>query len=450
MPEEIKVDQRWLRYLPVVVRRRIEGRHELQQIIDNTGWLVGDRLLRMAVGLLISIWTARYLGPSDYGLLSYAVSFVGLFFAGASLGLEAIVTRDLVRYPEQQDQILGTSFLLRLGGGGAAAALALLVILLLKPAEPLVRLLVAITSIHLMLQAFEVIDLWFQSQVRSRSVVLAKNVAFLGMAAVRVLLLVNGAPVVAFAVANIVEITFGYCGLLVAYRRQGKHPTAWRFCRSTAMRFLQEGMPIILSSMMVMVYLRIDQVMIGQYAGSQEVGRYAAAVKLAEIWNLIPVVIVSSVFPNIIRSREQEERLFLGKLQKLYNLLSFCSYAVAVPLSLGAYLLITLLYGVPYASAAPMLILLLWAGLFANLAVARNAYLLTMGWSRVILALVVAGALTNVGLNLLLIPRFGGIGAGIASLVSYWVVAHGGCYLYRPLRVSARMLSHALLHPRFW
>lgn len=450
MTDELNSDQRWLSLVPQALRRRLAGRHELQQIIDNTGWLVGDRLLRMGVGLLISVWTARYLGPADYGLLSYAVSFVGLFFAGATLGLEAVVTRDLVRYPEQQGRILGTSFLLRLGGGGAAAALVLLVILLLKPADPLVQLLVSITSIHLMLQAFEVIDLWFQSQVRSRSVVLAKNVVFLGMAAVRVQLLTNGASVMAFAVANIVEIAFGYCGLLVAYRRQGEQLTAWRFCRSTAARLLQEGMPIILSSMMVMVYLRIDQVMIGQYAGSQEVGRYAAAVKLAEIWNLIPVVIVSSVFPNIIRSREQEERIFLGKLQKLYNLLSFCSYAVAVPLSLGAYLLVTQLYGSAYASAAPMLILLLWAGLFANLAVARNAYLLAMGWSRVLLALVVSGAFTNVGLNLLLIPRFGGIGAGVASLVSYWVVAHGGCYLYRPLRETARMLSHALLHPRFW
>jgi O-antigen/teichoic acid export membrane protein len=130
--------------------------------------------------------------------------------------------------------------------------------------------------------------------------------------------------------------------------------------------------------------------------------------------------------------------------------MAFMGYAVAVPVTVIAGFVVKLLFGDAYAAAGPMLAVLVWAGLFANLTVARNAYLLAMNWSRVLFFVVCLGAITNVLLNLLLIPRFGGMGAVIASCVSYWVAAHGACYCYRPLRRTANMLSRALLYPRFW
>jgi O-antigen/teichoic acid export membrane protein len=171
---------------------------------------------------------------------------------------------------------------------------------------------------------------------------------------------------------------------------------------------------------------------------------------VAEIWYFIPTAVVSSVFPTIIKARECDEEEFYRRLQRLYNLMAFMGYAVAIPLTFCSGVIIDMLFGPKYAAAGPMLTLLVWAGLFANLTVARNAFLFAMNWSRVLLVAVTLGAITNVLLNVLLIPRYGGMGAVVASLVSYWAAAHGISFLHPPLFRTGRMLTRALLMPKFW
>jgi O-antigen/teichoic acid export membrane protein len=444
------MEKGWLRYLPGPLRNRLENRHELQRVLDNTGWLFADKILRMGLGLLVGVWLARYLGPAQFGLLNFAGSFVTLFSALALLGLEAIIVRELVRTPAGQDELLGTTFFLRLLSGGISFAAALLTIFIIRPEEPTTHLLVALAGGMLLFQAVDVIDLWFQSEVRSRYVVMARSVAFLFSAALKVALIMAGASLVAFALANALELALGAVGLVIVYRLNGQFISRWRVQASRVRQLMAESLPLVLSGIVFMVYLRMDQVMLGQMVGDREVGIYAAAVRVAEIWYFIPVAVVSSVFPNIIKARESDEDEFYRRLQRLYNLMAFMGYAVALPVALCAGFIINLLFGDAYAAAGPMLALLVWAGPFANLTVARNAYLLAMNWSRVLFFVVCLGALVNVALNLLLIPRFGGMGAVIASCVSYWVAAHGACYCYRPLHRTANMLSRALLYPRFW
>lgn len=440
----------WMRFLPSFISRRLENRHELQRAIDNTGWLFADKLLRMGAGLLVGVWLARYLGPVQFGLLSFAGSFATLFSAPALLGLEAIIVRELVRTPTGREDLLGTTFFLRLLSGGISFALAMLTIVIIRPGEPLTRLLVALACSMLIFQAFDVIDLWFQSEVKSRSVVIAKNGAFLCSTAVKVALILGRAPLLAFALANALEIVLGALGLMVVYHRDGQLMSRWRIRTARVRQLLSESLPLVLSGIVFMVYLRVDQVLLGQMAGDGEVGIYAAAVRVAEIWYFIPTAVVSSVFPTIIKARECDEEEFYRRLQRLYNLMAFMGYMVAIPLTFCSGFIIDLLFGPKYAAAGPMLTLLVWAGLFANLTVARNAFLFAMNWSRVLLVAVTLGAITNVLLNVLLIPRYGGMGAVVASLVSYWAAAHGISFLHPPLFRTGRMLTRALLMPKFW
>lgn len=444
------MSDRWIRFLPGFVRKRLEGRHVLLEAIGNTGWLFADRLLRMGVGLFVGVWIARYLGPSQYGVLNYAASFVTLFSAIALLGLEAIIVRDLVRYPEKEREILGTTFFLRFVAGIVSYLIAVAAILVIRPDDRLTHLMVGVIGWVLIFGSFDTIDLWFQSKVRSKYVVYAKNAGFLVAAGLRIAFIVLKAPIIAFALANVVEIGLGAAGLLIVYRRSGQRISRWKNNFALARRLFTESWPLLLSGIVFMVYLRIDQVLLGQLANDREVGIYAAAVRVAELWFFIPTAIVSSVFPNIVRTKENDENEFYARLQKLYNLLAFIGYAIAIPGSLLAGLIIKLLFGAPYAAATPMLVLLLWSDIFAILAVARNAYLLAMNWSWVLWLMVLAGAVSNVLLNYILIPRYGGVGAALASLVSYWIAAHGACYFYKPLRRTAHMLTRALIYPRFW
>jgi O-antigen/teichoic acid export membrane protein len=190
--------------------------------------------------------------------------------------------------------------------------------------------------------------------------------------------------------------------------------------------------------------------MLGEMSGSEEVGIYSVAVRLSEVWMFIPQVIFWSVFPAVVEARVNDESLLYERLQKLYNLMALTGYAVAVPVTLLAGWLVNTLFGAAYARAGAMLAVLIWANLFSNLEIARSAFLSSMNWTRIHFLAVLLGCLLNIVLNFLLIPRFGGMGAVIASLVAYWFAAHGTCFLFRPLFRTGGMLTRAMLYPKIW
>jgi len=444
------LEHNWLKLLPRFVRIKIENRNKLQKILGNVGWLFADKLLRIIGGLLVGVWVARYLGPGQFGLLSYSLAFAAIFMTIAALGLDSIVVRNIVRDPSCRDEVLGTVFILRIAGGIIAVGLALGSIFFLRPHDNLVHLLVGIVVVGSIFQAFDVIDLWFQSQVLSKYTVYAKNAAFLVMAVIKILLILMNAPLVSFAYAGLAEMILGAVGLVLVYRINGYSLKSWRIGSGLAGKLLHDSWPLIFSGIVIMIYMRIDQVMLGEMVGNEEVGIYSAAVRLAEAWYFIPGAIVASVFPSIVEAKTISDDLFYGRLQKLYNLMALLGYLVAIPVTFLASWLIKFLYGAAYIKAGPMLALLIWAGLFVNLGIARSAFLTTMNWTRVHFMTVFLGCIVNVALNFLLIPRYGGMGAVIASCIAYWFAVHGACFVYRPLYKTGRMLTKAMAYPRVW
>jgi O-antigen/teichoic acid export membrane protein len=446
----IGIGHSWHKFLPRVVRKKIENRHNLQKIIDNVGWLFADKLLRLGGGLLVGVWVARYLGPDQFGLFSYSLAFSAMFTTIAALGLDGIVVRNIVRDPSCRDEVLGTVFVLKVAGGVVAIGLTLGSIFLLRPHDTVAHLLVGVIAVGTVFQAFDVIDFWFQSQILSRYTIYAKNSAFLVITVVKILLILMNAPLVSFAYAGLAEIILGAVGLMLVYRINGYSMKKWRGGRGLAGKLLHDSWPLIFSGIVIMIYMRIDQVMLGDMVGNEEVGIYSAAVRLAEAWYFIPGAIVASVFPSIVEAKTISDDLFYGRLQKLYNLMTLLGYIVALPVTFLASWLIKFLYGTAYIKAGPMLALLIWAGLFVNLGIARSSFLTTMNWTRVHFMTVFLGCIVNVALNFVLIPRYGGMGAVIASCVAYWFAVHGACFVYKPLYKTGRMLTKAMAYPKVW
>jgi O-antigen/teichoic acid export membrane protein len=437
------------RSIPPVIKKRLDPIVQAPGF-NNTLWLFSDRLLRMGVGLVVGVWIARYLGPEGYGLLSFAGSYVMLFSALALFGLEALVVRELVSDGDQRGTILGTTFLIRLASGGLAYLLAVVTIMVLRPGDSLALLLVALLGSSLLFQSAEVIDLWFQSRVASRYAVMARIVAFLLSSAAKLACVLAGASLTAVALATAAEALLLAGVLVVVYLRTAERLSTWQWDTIRFRALVRSAIPMVLSGVVLMIYLRIDQVMLGSLASESEVGFYAAAVRISEVWYFVPAAIVSSLFPRIVQLRASDQVQFEQQLQRLYNLLAFLGYAVALPVTLLAPWLVQLLFGSAYQSSAPLLSVLIWAGLFANLTVARNAHFIALDWGRAQLWTASAGAIANVLLNLLLIPRYGAMGAAVATCLSYWVAAQGACYVSRSLRPAAAMIMRALLMPRWW
>jgi len=440
----------WMKYLPLFIRQQLEERLYLQNVMSNMGWLLADKILRMGVGLIVGIWLAKYLGPEQFGLWSYAIAFVSLFSAVAALGLDGIVVRDLVRDPSGKDEILGTAFILKLMGGALTLFLATASISMIRPHGEIARWLVLIAAAGMIFNAFDTIDFWFQSQVQSKYSIYAKNSAFLVLSVVKVYLILAKAPLIAFACVGLAEIVTGSAGMLVTYRISGQHIRCWQANVPRAIGMLKDSWPLILSGVAIMIYMRIDQVMIGEMVGDKEVGIYSVAVQLVEAWYFLPGIVVSSVFPSIVEAKAMSDAVFYERLQKLYNFLALMAYVVAIPVTFLAGWIVKILFGVPYAKAGPMLAVLIWSILFTSLGMARSTFLTTMNWTRIHFVTVGCGCVINIALNFILIPEYGGMGAVIASCIAYWFAAHGSCFLYKPLNKTGSMLTKAILYPKFW
>lgn len=423
-----------LRILPRALREKMLASGEFQKIVTNTSWLFMDRIARMGFGVVVGVWVARYLGPTDFGLLNYAQALVALFTALATLGLDRIVVRDLVRAPESKGVILGTTLALRLVGAFLALVASVGIATLSHRNDRQLLVIVSILGSGMLFQALDAIDLWFQAQVQSKRSVIAKNGAFMIMAVVKVGLILKGAPVVAFAWATTAELLLGAVGLLWSYRLKRERISTWRFEFTWARSLMRDGWPMILSGLAIMIYMRIDQVMLGQMLGNQEVGIYSGAVRMSEVWYFIPIAIVSSVMPALVEAKARSDEDYKRKLGKLFRLLMVLSIGLALPMTFLSNHLVLSLYGPAYGEAGPILAIHIWTAIFVFQGVAVGAWTVTENRIKLNLERSIAGAAVNIAFNFLLIPRYGGLGAAVATLMGQAV----SCLLINAVRPATR------------
>ena len=418
MPNGENISPRWIALLPPFLRSKIAHRPNLQKIIINTGWLFGDKILRMGIGLLVGVWVARYLGPKQFGLLNYAVAFVALFTSVASLGLNSIVVRDLVQDPSTAETTMGTAFVLSVLGGLSAFGLALLTIIYVRPNDELAKFIVVLLSLLMVLKATDVVRYWFESQIQYKYVVWMENGVFLAVSIVKIGLILARASLMAFVWTMFAESLIVAVGLLGIYAWRGGKHNAWR-CRFTrAHVLLKDSWPLILSGLAIMVYMRIDQIMLGQMLGDESVGIFSAAVRISEVWYFIPVAIVASFFPSIIETKKQGEVQYYQRLQRLNDLMLLLALAVAIPMTFLSDWVVILLFGNAYQASGSVLAIHIWAGPFVFLGLVSGKWFLIEGLQRYNFYRTLLGAFVNVGLNLILIPKFGVIGAAWATVVS--------------------------------
>ena len=401
----------------------LKGRTGLHKILANISWLFADRILRMGFGLVVGIWVARYLGVQQFGLLNYAIAFVAIFNPLANLGLDVVVVRRLVADPTQQQSILGTSFWMRFVAGWLTWLAVIIGIYLLRHDDAMTIVTVTILGAANIFQSFDTIDLWFQSQVRSKYSVLAKNAAFIATTSIRVVMVLSHAPLVAFVVAILLEAVLGAVGLLIVYKQQGYLVKLWQWSRSLAQDLLRESLPLILSGLTIMIYMRIDQIMLGQMIGDKAVGVYSAATRISEVWYFIPMTVSSSVMPSIFNAKEISEELYYQRIGGLNRGLTWLAIAVAIVMTFVSKPLIVMLFGNSYIESGTILAVHIWASVFVFSGVATSGWFIAENLSYLSLYRTLSGAIVNILLNIFLIPIYGGLGAAIATVIAQAVAS---------------------------
>ena len=415
--------------------------------ITNIFWLFTDHVIRVGVGLYVSILVMRYLGITQFGLLSFATAWVSLFSPFTTLGIASLVIRDVASAPKNKEEVLGTAFWLQVAGGVVTLVLSTVALILLRQGEQTVLGLVVILSCAGLFQSFKTIDLWFQSQVESKYSVVAKNIAFAVVALVKVVLVLNEAPIFAFAVTTLIEAILGGLCLVILYKRRGYSLRAWKWRTTIAKALIREGWPLILSGLAVNIYLRIDQIMLGEIVGAQAVGLYSAAIKISEQWYFLPTAIVSSVAPSIYAYAKSGDRdKYYQRLSQLLRVLALVSTAIALPMTFISKGLVTLLFGDSYAAAGSILSIHIWAALFVFTGVGTAPWFTSEGLTHLSFRRTLLGAISNIGLNLVLIPAYAGNGAAVATVISYAISA----LLYSAIDKRTRKLFYIQIKSLFF
>ena len=409
----------------------------------NTSWLLGERVLRMVVSLLVGIYVARYLGPERFGLLSYTLSFVLLFSSLASFGLDDILVRELVKQPEQRNNLLGTVFWLKVCGTivmGTAIAL----VLKFKPEDQQTYWMIAIITFGFLFQATNVVDFYFQSQVQSKFAVRAQAIQLILTSLFKIYLVWNQAELIWFAFALMLDQVVVAVLFLLVYHWKIEWFPFLSFTWIQAKKLMIDAWPLIFAGMVVSVYMKIDQVMLKEMLDAKAVGVYAAAVKLCEAWYFVPTAVIASLFPAIITARKNSETLYEEKVQKLYDLMVWVAVAVALPTTLFADWVILILYGADFQEAADVLKMYIWAGVFVSLGVASSKWLIAENLERYSFYSTLLGAILNIVCNFYLIPIYGIRGAALATLISYGTAAYLSMAIFEKTRNNFWIATRAL------
>lgn len=408
--------------------------------------MAGEQMARLLSALFIGVLIARHLGPGDYGALNFAISFCSIFGIFANLGLRRAVVRDLSEAdhdPVQMARIVTSVTVLQLMAALLCAGLATGTSLVFDQGQPAI---IAVVSFTMVFAAFDNCDLFFQSQMRSRITVLARSIAFFTFIAVKIGLLFMGAGLMAFAVATTAEAAFGALMLLIAYRRFGPRAGGKRAVDlGHALAMVRQSWPEIFAGFANMIFIRIDQIMLGNMVGAEAVGIYSVASRLAEAWYFVPSALVASSFPAIVRLRSSDRAAYLAALQRLMAGLVAMSYAVAIIVTLVGAWAVEWLYGPAYAGSGQVLMILTWSGLFVTMGIASGSYIMAERKPMLNLSRNICGAVTNIALNLVLIPRYGPQGAAIGTLASQAIAFFLSDILTAEMRPIGRMKLKALL-----
>lgn len=410
----------------------------------NASWIIAGRIAQMLLSFLVSVFTARYLGPANYGTINYASAYVVFFTALCTLGINSIIIKDFADHPSEQGTALGTSIVLRAVSSLLSAVMIVGIVSIVDRGESVTIAVAALCSIALVFQIFDTINYWFQSRYQSKVTAIATLLAYFATSVYKIVLLALHKNVRWFAFASSVDYIILAIILLYAYRRcDGPR---LQFSWEKGKYLLSRSYHYILSGMMVAIYGQTDRLMLKQMLDETTVGFYSLAASINYMWVFVLQAIIDSVYPTIISLYKSGDRqAFDRKNRQLYAIVIYVSFFVALMFVLFGRFAILLLYGAAYEPTAQPLRIITWYTIFSFLGVARNAWIVCTDNQKYIKYMYFSAAVINVLLNLCLIPVWGASGAAFASLLTQILTSIALPCFIKDMRPNVKLMLEALL-----
>src|SRR5690606_23011107 len=339
----------------------------------NVFWLTSEKIFSLVISMVVGIYVARYLQPESYGMLNYAISFVGILSAFSALGVNRILVRELALTPDRKDEILGTCFVLKFGGA-IVLFLLMIIILFFMGNTPLTNTLIVIIAAAEVFKAMDVVDSFYQSKVLSKYVARVQITVNLIGNVLKLFLIYWQAPLIWFAGITAMNSLFNGLGYLYTYWRMDGNPFTWVFRRKLAFSFLLESWPITLQGLALQTQAKIDQVMLGKMISNYEVGQYSVGMRMIEIFTFIPTMLVGTFAPAVTKAKAISKKLYFDRIINFYRLMFVLFLAISIPIFFLGERVVVTLYGEEYRAAGFLFSLFSIRLLFANIGSGKSLY----------------------------------------------------------------------------
>ncbi|WP_079474765.1 flippase [Marinococcus halophilus] len=412
----------------------------------NAGWIMFERFFRMAANFFVVIMVARFLGPDQFGVINYLLAVVNILGPITALGMVGVLVRDLVRNPEQQNEMLGTSFVLKFIAA-LICSLALVVFSVFYETDPLLIWFTVVFSLSLLFKPFENVKLYYESIVKSKYVALSESMVVMTAAVLKIVLVLLQAELIYFVIVYAGEVAMMSFGKIIFLRKNDMSLLNWRFRKSLVKPLLARSLPLIFSSMAAAIYMKVDQVMLRFIIDEAAVGVYAVAARMSEIWYFIPIAVVTSVFPALIKLREKDSVRYYRRLQAVFDILFLLAFSLAAVVTFISEPFINIAFGEEYSASAAILSIHIWAGIFAFMRQGLSKWLINENYLKFSLYSQGGGAIINIALNFVLIPLYAGIGAAIATISAFFISTYLVCFFTKKTRPIAFMMTKSFTAP---
>ena len=414
----------------------------MNKVAKNAAWIIGIRIVQSIAALLINMLTARYLGPSNFGLITYAASLVAFVVPIMQLGFSDVLVQEIVNHRDGEGKIIGTSITLSLISSVCCIIGVAVFAFVANPNEPVTVSICLLYSLILLFQACDHIQYWYQAKLMSKYTSIISLAAYVVVSAYKVYMLTTGKSVYWFALSNALDYALISIGGIVLYHRLGGQKLC--FSWELGKKIFSRSRHYILSSMMVTIFAQTDKIMIKMIMDEAATGYYGAAVACAGMTSFIFSAIIDSFRPSIFEGQKENGEVFRYRLTMLYSIVIYLSLAQSVGMALFSKWIVYILYGEAYAPAINALRIIVWYTTFSYLGAVRNIWILANNMQKHLWKINMLGALANIILNAILIPIMGIDGAAVASLITQFFTNVIVGYILKPIRPNNRIMVEAL------
>lgn len=407
------------------------------------GWLLGGKIVNMILSFFVSLATARYLGPDNFGSINYVAAYVSFFSSITSLGLSVIVIKEISMGKEDDNEVIWTGILMRFLTAVFSTIAVIALVSITDKNDPLMVKIAILESIAILASAFDTFMYWFQGKLLGKYTSIASVVAYIGMSLYRIYLLANNADILWFAFATSVDTLLLSLILMLCYvRENGFHPkVSVRLGKS----LMKQSYHYMISGLIAILYSKIDQIMLKQMLDTYSVGLYTAALTIAGLWGMIPSAFIQSVSPILYKNAEENRGMFYKRLRQSYAGIWLLNICWSLGVSIFSYWVIYLLYGKAYLGARGALVIVVWYTGITSIGSLTQVYLATENKNKYVNYFALAGLVTDVVLNALLIPKMGILGAAIATLITYTVIHIVMPLAIKDTRDAGRLIIQGML-----